>query len=563
MNENLDTNVGDGSCLPEQIHKDTITGLHPDDASVAEALHDKYGRLKSEVAPTGAHRAVIQRYNWIAAFIKEARGRSMPPPTASDKASRKTKRDQAIRFEDFTPAFEQAVLACVIAHPEKFDLTIAQSGCFNGPALHAIAWEVFKSLRENGQVPSWLALEQLLRDQTKKRDPERFDEYLAVLAEIREVNAAQELEFVVARFNSWAKHQLQKRAIDQLAQNLEGTAEERDEAWAALQDSWRYGETCRFEDGHELIQSGIEPPPEIIEGVLHQGHKLMLGGSSKSFKTFTLIDLAISVAAGRPWWGFSTSRNKVLYVNYEIDRAFFKRRLEAVEKAKAVELEHGWFTHAYLRGDMRTPEEVFASLKHEVRGRHYGLVVFDPIYKMLHGRDENAASQVASLLKLFSQFAEETGAAIVYGNHFSKGNQATRESIDRVSGSGVFARDPDAIVTLTKHVNEGTFVAEFTLRNSPPIEPFCVRWDHPLMALDTEADPSKLKKPGGRPSQYANNELLSLLSGGPLDFKEWRQRAEAEVGIGRTAFYDRVADFKKAEKVVCKNGKFSLSEREY
>jgi len=38
----------------------------------------------------------------------------------------------------------------------------------------------------------------------------------------------------------------------------------------------------------------------------------------------------------------------------------------------------------------------------------------------------------------------KTGAAVGFGAHYSKGNQAGKEAIDRVSGSGVFARDPIA-----------------------------------------------------------------------------------------------------------------------
>lgn len=45
--------------------------------------------------------------------------------------------------------------------------------------------------------------------------------------------------------------------------------------------------------------------------------------------------------------------------------------------------------------------------------------------------------------------------ALVYADHFSKGNQAGKKAIDRISGSGVTARDPDAIVTITELEDEG------------------------------------------------------------------------------------------------------------
>jgi hypothetical protein len=40
--------------------------------------------------------------------------------------------------------------------------------------------------------------------------------------------------------------------------------------------------------------------------------------------------------------------------------------------------------------------------------------------------------------------------------------------MDRMSGSGVFARDADTILTLTEHEVEGCFAVEMNLRNLPP-----------------------------------------------------------------------------------------------
>ena len=57
-------------------------------------------------------------------------------------------------------------------------------------------------------------------------------------------------------------------------------------------------------------------PPELIEGILHRGSKLALGGGSKSFKTWTLLELAICISTGWEWLGFPTTAGKVLYVNF-------------------------------------------------------------------------------------------------------------------------------------------------------------------------------------------------------------------------------------------------------
>src|ERR1051325_1236446 len=65
----------------------------------------------------------------------------------------------------------------------------------------------------------------------------------------------------------------------------------------------------------DFLATDIPAPPEIVSGVLHQGSKLIVGGASKSYKTWALIDLAVSVATGTNWLGFETVAGRVLYVN--------------------------------------------------------------------------------------------------------------------------------------------------------------------------------------------------------------------------------------------------------
>jgi len=85
--------------------------------------------------------------------------------------------------------------------------------------------------------------------------------------------------------------------------------------------------------------------------------------------------------------------------------------------------------------------------------------------------------------------------------------------MDRIGGSGVFARDPDTILTLTRHQEDNAFTVEPILRNHPPISPFVIRWDFPLMKRDDDLDPGKLKQPKlGRESKYKVEDLIAQLT---------------------------------------------------
>src|SRR5713226_5942994 len=110
-------------------------------------------------------------------------------------------------------------------------------------------------------------------------------------------------------------------------------------------------------DACDLLASNLPIPPELVCGILHKGSKMLIGGGSKSFKTWTLIDLAVSVATGTKWWGFDTNQSRVLFMNLEIQDYFFSRRLGEVEGAKGCQLTKGQLSYWGLRGkatDLRT-----------------------------------------------------------------------------------------------------------------------------------------------------------------------------------------------------------------
>jgi len=79
--------------------------------------------------------------------------------------------------------------------------------------------------------------------------------------------------------------------------------------------------------------------------------------------------------------------------------------------------------------------------------KNYIAIIIDPIYKVITG-DENSADQMANFCNQFDRVCTELGAAVIYCHHHSKGSQGSKRSMDRASGSGVFARDPDALLDL-------------------------------------------------------------------------------------------------------------------
>lgn len=198
----------------------------------------------------------------------------------------------------------------------------------------------------------------------------------------------------------------------------------------------------------DLFEQDIQLAPELIKGVLRQGHKMLIAGPSKAGKSFSLIQLAIAIAEGRKWFGFDCAQGKVLYVNLELDQNSAKMRF--VDIYKRVNQGHNHVSNIdiwNLRGKTSPMDKLAPKLIRRAQKANYIAVIIDPIYKVLTG-DENSAHEMANFTNQFDKIATELNCAVIYCHHHSKGSQGGKNSIDRSSGSGVFARDPDAILDL-------------------------------------------------------------------------------------------------------------------
>ena len=187
---------------------------------------------------------------------------------------------------------------------------------------------------------------------------------------------------------------------------------------------------------------------ELIEGILRQGHKMLLVGPSKSGKSFSLIELCIAIAEGTKWMGRQCKQGDVLYVNFELDRASCLHRFKDVYQTLGLTPNNANRIFVWnLRGKTPALDQLVPKLIRRAEKKKYIAVVVDPIYKVITG-DENSASEMANFCNQFDKIAEATGASVIYAHHHSKGAQGSKKSMDRASGSGVFARDPDALLDM-------------------------------------------------------------------------------------------------------------------
>ena len=258
-------------------------------------------------------------------------------------------------------------------------------------------------------------------------------------------------------------------------------------------------EPLKVENFAEIWDNPPPLKPELIEGILRQGHKMLLVSSSKAGKTFALIELAISIAEGYRWLGFRCRQGRVLYLNMELDEASFDDRMIKVYNALDIQNKNlSNIDIVHLRGRIEKLDKMIPQINRTLKAKEYAAVILDPTYKLGIG-DENAAEQVTAFCNAIDKIAN-AGASVIYAHHHSKGAQGAKASMDRASGSGVFARDADALLDMIElripqdRQDEAKAIygdkctawrMDATLREFQRIEPVDLFFSYPVHEIDT------------------------------------------------------------------------------
>ncbi len=256
------------------------------------------------------------------------------------------------------------------------------------------------------------------------------------------------------------------------------------------------------------IETNTKMPPQIITGVLYKGSKMIISGSSKAGKTLSLLHLGLAVSNGKPWLGHETTQGNVIYLDFELKPRMAAQRITSIIAANpGIYKQNPRFLYCGLRGQARSLEDLVHHIE-DLPDFKPDMVIVDPFYKLATGADENDAGAISEVVNRMEQFSERLDCSFVYAHHFSKGNKSDTDHIDRASGSGVFARDPDAILTLTPHEEDDHLVLEATVRDfsSPPSKVVEFSWPNFIHKPDLEP---KLRKPGQAKENKKLNEKLS------------------------------------------------------
>ncbi len=318
--------------------------------------------------------------------------------------------------------------------------------------------------------------------------------------------------------------------LDELAQN---TPE-----WSEAPDSW----LSLIQDGSDILKKEIPPLIEVVRGIVALCSKLLIASGAKSFKTWLTIHLSLSIAMGRAFLIFETTRHRVLYVNLELKADTFERRVQAIARALEIEVDKSWFLHLPLRGQMagQTVHSVISRLVAIAKARQVKVIVIDPSFKLNIEGEENSSRDQTVFANEIDRLTTEAACTVILNDHSGKGNQSEKDPLDVIRGSSAKGGDLDAAMVLRRHEVEDCFRIDMVHRELPPVKPFTVGWKYPLMHLRPDLSAEAMKKSkAGRKRSHDPEMLCAAISEAiapetAVSISAWAKAA----GINRTTFND-------------------------
>ena len=297
------------------------------------------------------------------------------------------------------------------------------------------------------------------------------------------------------------------------------------------------------------------PPREICGELLRAGERAVLGSTSKSAKSWALLHLALCKAEGKPWLGWEMKKGNVLYIDLELIKWFFDKRVAQVCGAMNIPKPKTLTTWSIRKVRPKpTMEQLVKDTCRRFMEAELDLIIVEPSYKLVAPTSQgtNSEMEVMKYLELLDEMALELGCAVITSHHSPKGDLSKRGSMDLFSGTGVWARDPDLLMTLRPHKEPDHQILDFTRRHGPPVDGRVLKWEFPLHTDCPDLDPDDIRNPQDKGSENTSRliEALATAPAGGFTSGEWLKAS----GLSDATYYRMKSKSMKSGKWVAVAG---------
>ncbi len=179
----------------------------------------------------------------------------------------------------------------------------------------------------------------------------------------------------------------------------------------------------------------IEPPRMLIKRLLPYEGVAFIGGQSGVAKTFVVVDLALSLATGMPFFGRVVKERVGVVIVVSEGQSMIAARVEAARRTKSPNILRppiAWITNLpTFKGDddIRRFASRLRAVDQRLRSEfdvRLGAVIIDTVAATFELQDEDDNSEVARTIRKMRRLSSAIGALIIPIHHYGKGCQVTR-----------------------------------------------------------------------------------------------------------------------------------------
>jgi hypothetical protein len=185
----------------------------------------------------------------------------------------------------------------------------------------------------------------------------------------------------------------------------------------------------------ELLGEPTEAHSWVVADRLPAAGLGLLAGKPKAGKSTAARCLALAVARGAPWLGFSTLAGPVIYLALEEKRQELRQHFRALGATAADSI-------AILCAS--APVDALERLRREVERRRPVLIIIDPLFRFVRVDDGNDYATMTAALEPLMTLARETGACVLLVHHLGKGERADGDNV--LGSTAIFAAVDSALL---------------------------------------------------------------------------------------------------------------------
>ena len=228
----------------------------------------------------------------------------------------------------------------------------------------------------------------------------------------------------------------------------------------------------------EFLSHQDEEIDWIVDRIIQRGASGFFAANPKVGKSWSALGLALSLALGRPWLGFSVQRVRTALITREdapgLTRWRMWRLLRGLGETEA-ELADWLYINSREQSKqfkLANPEQL-AAMTAALQHFRPEVVILD-VFNVMHSTEENDNSEMRKILDRVEAIRNDIGCAFAIVHHFGKDKE--RRLTERMRGASATAGFAEWVIGLrfaSDSKTERRRIMEFELKAAEPPDPIC------------------------------------------------------------------------------------------